>query len=277
MGTLLVQLAKHARKKLRQIGRRFSRWNESRFRFPFRLDLDWFEVVRRFPDPRARYRYFSWLFHKSPIWLRSTRAFFRDGGRGFGEDAFFAQWWLLFKEFRPRFALEIGVHRGQTLAAWQRIADGLDIKNFLGVGVSPLDSSGDKVSVYEDLDYERDIRASFTTLGLQQPKLIPKLSQDLSRSERRDLRGCDLIYVDGSHDRTDVEADLELVLEILEVGGLMVMDDSALYTSYRPHFAAFAGHPGPSIVADSQKVKEFFEEIGSCGHNRVFRRKIARS
>jgi hypothetical protein len=53
--------------------------------------------------------------------------------------------------------------------------------------------------------------------------------------------------------------------------GLIVLDDAALFTDYKPSFYSTAGHSGPSIVA--QEIdKKIFQEILSVGHNRVFQK-----
>jgi len=55
------------------------------------------------------------------------------------------------------------------------------------------------------------------------------------------------------------------------VSGLIVLDDSALETAYRPPFFAKKGLPGPSRLA-AEIDKSIFREILMVGHNRVFQR-----
>jgi hypothetical protein len=50
--------------------------------------------------------------------LREPRHYFNQCRRGFGEDAFHAMWFLLFRQFRPVSFLEIGVYRGHR--GWRR-------------------------------------------------------------------------------------------------------------------------------------------------------------
>jgi hypothetical protein len=64
-------------------------------------------------------------------------------------------------------------------------------------------------------------------------------------------------------------ADYEACVANLADGGLLVMDDSSLYTEYRPPRFAFAGHPGPSRVVQERAMKEL-RFLGGVGHNNVF-------
>jgi hypothetical protein len=52
---------------------------------------------------------------------------------------------------------------------------------------------------------------------------------------------------------------------------VIVLDDSALGTAYRPPAFASGGHPGPSRVA-AEIDRTGFREILRVGHNRTFRR-----
>src|SRR5215216_1927158 len=58
---------------------------------------------------------FRFFHQRLPAELRDHRAYFTSEGRGYGEDAFHVLWFLLFREFKPKTFLEIGVFRGQTL------------------------------------------------------------------------------------------------------------------------------------------------------------------
>ncbi len=64
--------------------------------------------------------------------------------------------------------------------------------------------------------------------------------------------------------------DFENASQGAKPGGLIVLDDSALSTSFRPPEFATGGHPGPSRLAQEIKAKAGFEEILQVGHNRVF-------
>lgn len=236
------------------------------------FDSNWSftDVMKNIENENSRYRYFLWYF-KTTISqeLVAHRRFFQQSNRAFGEDAFHAMWEKLLAEFRPMSLLEIGVYRGQTISLWNVLSLGRG--DFPDIwGVSPLDSRSDLVSEYVDLDYENDINESFSYLGLQQPNLFKGLSQDPRTVEFLRERLWDLIYIDGSHDLLDVQADVALAGEILTPGGILVLDDASLYSSYRPESFSFAGHPGPSAVAALLRAGAEFKEIGTCGHNRVF-------
>jgi cephalosporin hydroxylase len=181
-------------------------------------------------------------------------------------------WWVIFQELRPRSALEIGVYRGQVLSLWGVLAD-LMGDRCEAWGVSPLDSSGDNVSDYQtSIDYEWDIAQHFRRFDLGTPNLIKAYSQDTDARAFVRSRGWDLIYVDGSHDLDDVVADLNLCTEALREGGILVVDDASLYSDFRPPRFSFKGHPGPSTAIRTAPGMSRMIEIGSCGHNRIFRK-----
>src|SRR5213594_2352008 len=98
------------RKKLRSsVSRRFH---------PFRLERRW---KKRFSLSELRqmrlsrnnqYIYCVYFFdHFLTEAIREHRRYFAQKGRGFGEDAFHAMWFLLFEQLKPKRALEIGVYR----------------------------------------------------------------------------------------------------------------------------------------------------------------------
>lgn len=229
------------------------------------------EVMFNIPDETKRYRYFVWLHDKYlPAEIKGHRAYFREDARGFGEDAFHAMWNKLIEEFNPHRLLEIGVYRGQVLSLWSLIAQrfGIPIDAW---GVSPLTSVGDSVSSYlQNLDYKRDIERNFEHFKLGSPNLVKGLSQDDDVRHFIKSLEWDLIYIDGSHDVDIVEADVALAQSVLRPGGLLIMDDASLFSSFDPPDFAFRGHPGPSRVAASPDSMGNLTLIGTCGHNRVF-------
>lgn len=228
------------------------------------------DVMLKIKDENNRYSYFLWYFKttSSPA-VVAHRRFFQQSNRAFGEDAFHAMWEKLLAEFRPMSLLEIGVYRGQTISLWNVLSLASGYTPVVW-GVSPLDSRGDSVSDYVDLDYEKDIGESFGFFCLGQPNLFKGMSQDPKARDFIRGRVWDLIYIDGSHDFRDVQADVELAGKALRPGGILVLDDASLYSSYRPKSFSFAGHPGPSAVASVLRAGLDFEELGTCGHNRVF-------
>ena len=85
-------------------------------------------------------------------------------------------------------------------------------------------------------------------------------------------RKWDLIYIDGNHDLAVAKSDYEMCRDSLVNGGFLVMDDSSLYTEYKPKSFAFAGHPGPSQVVRDWAKKEL-AHLAGVGHNNVFQKK----
>src|SRR3990170_2542686 len=108
------------------------------------MDLSLTEAAARFPDPNALHRFLHQYYrYRVPAELRRHKEYFRT--RGFGEDAFHAMWYLLFREFQPKVCLEIGVYRGQVITLW-----GLLGRMFGYVprihAISPFSSAADEVS-----------------------------------------------------------------------------------------------------------------------------------
>lgn len=247
----------------------------SRFQEPYDLDSSFTEAAARFPDRNALYTYMHHYFHHlSPAAVRAHRAYFKENQRGFGEDAFHAMWWLLLREFRPRRCLEIGVYRGQVISLWTLIAKMLGFRCEVH-GISPFTPIGDAVSSYlEDVEYLADTLGSFDALNLPSPTLVRALSTEPVAVEHISAGEWDLIYIDGNHDYDIVLEDYRLCRDHLKPGGLLVMDDASLGTSFRPPRFSFAGHSGPSRVAAEFAMKEL-RFLGAVGHDNVFRKPSA--
>ncbi|MFZ4600498.1 MAG: class I SAM-dependent methyltransferase, partial [Terrimicrobiaceae bacterium] len=81
----------------------------------------------------------------------------------------------------------------------------------------------------------------------------------------------DAIYIDGNHDYEVAKKDWKHCAANVKIGGIIVLDDSGLSTSFRPPAFATAGHPGPSKLATEIDPRAF-REILQVGHNRVFQR-----
>lgn len=204
--------------------------------------------------------------------LRRYWAYFSMDQRAFGGDAFTAMWSVIFRGLRPQSALETGVYRGQVLSLWGLLAD-LIGHRCEARGVSPLDASGDNVSDYRtSIDYEWDMPQHFRYCDLGTPNLINAYSQELATQTFISSRRCDLICVDESHDLGDVIADLNLGTEALREGGILVVDDASLYSDFRPPRSSFKDHPAPSNTIRTAPGMSQMIEIGSCGHNRIFRK-----
>jgi len=180
-------------------------------------------------------------------------------------------WFLLCREFRPGSFLEIGVFRGQTLSLVSLMSKRLGFRCEVA-GISPFLPAGDSVSNYRsDIDYFADTQSNFSHFGLRSPGLCRAFSTDPEASEFAASRQWDCIYIDGNHDYSVASSDWQLCCKLLSTNGIIVLDDSALETSYRPPAFATAGHPGPSRLAkEIQSSQPQFSEILRVGHNRVF-------
>ncbi len=209
------------------------------------------------------------LHHLCPPELREHRAYFRQDGRGFGEDALHAMWYTLLREFKPMECPEIGVYRGQVISLWALIARSLDFPCEIH-GISPFTPAGDLVSVYlRDIDYLKDTLSHHLHFGLREPHLIQAYSTDPVAMEHIRSHRWNLVYIDGNHDYEVALADYEVCRDNLASGGLLVMDDSSLYFDFQPPRFSTAGHPGPSRVAQERAMKEL-RFLGGVGHNNVF-------
>jgi hypothetical protein len=207
-----------------------------------------------------------------PEQLREHRCYFGQKGRGFGEDAFHTMWYLLFQEFRPSSFLEIGVFRGQTLSLAALLARQQG-RACLVQGISPFAAAGDGVSRYRQRhDYQSDTLGNFTRFELPKPSLLKAYSTDADAAQLIRSRTWDIIYIDGNHDYEVAKQDWELCAQNVTPGGIIVLDDSGLTTSYQaPRFFATGGHAGPSRLAAEIRRAEF-AEILQVGHNRVFQK-----
>lgn len=210
-------------------------------------------------------------FHHLPEHLRAHRQYFTMEQRGFGEEAFHVMWWMLFNEFRPARFLEIGVYRGQSLSLAALLQKGLGLPEDV-TGISPFASAGDAVSRYRgDVDYLADTQKNFRRFGLQEPHLHKGFSTDSDAVALIQNNEWSCIYIDGNHDYEVALADWKVCSASVASGGLIVLDDSALGTAYRPPAFATAGHPGPSRVASEIDPAQF-NEILRVGHNRVYQK-----
>ncbi len=228
---------------------------------------------RSLSDPTGYYLDCVRYFHGPhfPEELKKHRRFFLQDQRGFGEDAFHVMWWMLFRELRPKRFLEIGVYRGQTISLAALLQRTLGIEGSV-TGISPFSPAGDEVSTYrEHLDYLQDTQLNFRAFNLPDPELLRAYSADQISTERIHQQAWDAIYIDGNHDYEIAKADWSVCSLSVRVGGVIVLDDSALGTAYDPPRFATAGHPGPSRLATEIDATGF-REILRVGHNRVFQK-----
>jgi len=230
---------------------------------------DW---PRSLNDPTGFYLDCFRHFHfELPSEVRAHRHYFERRVRGFGEEAFHAMWYLIFRLFAPRHFLEIGVYRGQVLSLasllQRSMGSGGDV-----AGISPFDSVGDSVSEYRTgIDYFADTQANFEHFGLPKPLLLKAFSTDEAALNLIRSRPWDCIYIDGNHDYEIAKADWDNCSGNLKPAGLIVLDDAGLGTSFKPPIFASSGHFGPSRVA-AEIDPAGFKEILQVGHNRVFQK-----
>jgi hypothetical protein len=235
-------------------------------------DFDLNSFATNFPTRNQQYNYFHHYFwFKSPEWLKSHRDYFKQDFRGYGEDAFHAMWYNIFKEFAPKKALEIGVYRGQVISLWALLSDQLGTKTQISA-ISPFSPAGDHVSVYlKNIDYYQDVVKNCSVFSKNTISLNKGYSTDPDMIDAIKSQTWDLIYIDGNHDYEVVKKDFEVCSQALNKNGLIILDDASLYSDYKPRSFSTAGHPGPSQMAEEIDRKKFVE-ILSVGHNRVFQK-----
>ena len=223
-------------------------------------------------NPDAYYRRTFQDFHRTlPTELRAHRSYYGSNSRGFGEDAFHTMWWCLFQSFKPESFLEIGVYRGQVVSLVALLAriERIDCKV---TGISPFSSAGDSVSNYRnDVDYRLDTLSNFKHFGLPEPTLVNAYSTDPEAVKVIKSTEWDMIYIDGNHDYKIVLKDWEVCAASVKPGGIIILDDFGLSTSYQPPPFATGGHSGPSRLA-SVINSSLFREILQVGHNRIFQK-----
>jgi cephalosporin hydroxylase len=269
-GSEMVSVSGAVSARVSQVQAAFQRKTLSLYRKSFAEDMSFTEAVRKYPDRNALYAYMHHYYkYVAPKELREHRTYFTSEHRGFGEDAFHAMWWLLLREYRPHDCLEIGVYRGQVTSLIGLIAKMCGFECEMH-GISPFAPLGDTVSTYlKNIDYLEDTLASNRRFGLSDPQLLKALSTDAVATEYVRSKAWNLIYIDGNHDYDVVLADYKLCRDALAPGGLLVMDDSSLYTDYKPAKFSFAGHPGPSRVMKELALSEL-HWLGGVSHNNVF-------
>jgi hypothetical protein len=235
-------------------------------------DLSRGQWQRSLANPLDFYLKCFGFFHSDlPSILRQHREYFSTEGRGFGEDAFHVMWFLLLREFTPKHFLEIGVYRGQVLSLVSLLQQ---LNGTCGevVGISPFLPVGDSVSRYnEGINYFEDTQSNFRAFALPEPRLLQAYSNDPKALDLIRSRRWDCIYIDGNHDYEVAIVDWDNAAHSVKRGGLIVLDDSALTTDFKPPRFASKGHPGPSRIA-AEVDKSRFEEILRVGHNRVFQK-----
>lgn len=197
-----------------------------------------------------------------------------EASEGFGELPFCWNWFLAVQDAPQAFRfLEIGVYKGRTLAQVQLAANILGKQASLW-GLTPLSTSGDKYSGYDDTDYFKAIQRSFSASGvsMENTQIIRGFSQDgPSLAEAAKAGPFDILYIDGCHDYEVVCADIDNYVPMLKVGGVLVMDDASLFLEAPG--GRFKGHPDVGrAIQDRLDGRTDMEHLFAVGHNRVWRK-----
>lgn len=213
-------------------------------------------------------RYF---YQAAPRYLVNHRHYFSQEGRGFGEAAFHVMWAALFSNFRPSSFLEIGVYRGQTLSLASLCSRELCLPNRV-CGISPFTSAADSVSKYSNqINYYEDTLKNFAFFQLPAPQLVRGLSTDPEVWKQVMHHKWEMVYIDGNHEYEVAKSDFTNCSKILSPRGIVVLDDSGLFTQYQAPLFSTAGHFGPSKLAGEISALGF-QELLQVGHNRVFQK-----
>jgi hypothetical protein len=180
---------------------------------------------------------------------------------GFGERSFVWMWKLIVDTLPKDFTfLEIGVFRGQILGLIRMLAgDSASI-----TGITPLDSTDG----HWQSDYAADIAELHKVWVLKPPVIIKGLSTD--EDVKAQVGMYDVIYVDGGHSYPVARHDVYHYSSHVKVGGYLVIDDCA--NKYDLPDGMFKGIAPVSKAVDELLPNEYYKEILSVVHNRVFRR-----
>lgn len=207
--------------------------------------------------------------------LSAMRDFVERTAYGMGERSFYAMWKAIFRELPPNpVCLEIGVHRGQTLALWRAVSESAKI-----FGLSPYNG----IEVGEERDYREDVRTLFNQFHLMPyPSMIKGMSDDakvIAKAQKTFNAGLDVLYIDGGHSYETTKSDILNYAPLVKVGGFLVIDDCACCF---PHpFGYFAGIGSVCNAVDAilpphgnSELCQRFEHLFAVVHNRVWRRML---
>ena len=211
--------------------------------------------------------------------LKALRDFVEQNAYGMGERSFLAMWEIILEEVyrtSPRkfwpVLMEIGVHRGQILAAWRMIEPLSHI-----IGLSPFDGA----EMGDMWDYRQDLSELFKEFDLIDPDVLirgysddPNIIQWFQKKYKVN-QTLDVLYIDGGHSYETTKNDIEVYSPYVVPGGFLVIDDSANRFAYPNGY--FAGIASVSKAADRclppGTENDQWEHIGVVVHNRIWRKK----
>jgi len=208
--------------------------------------------------------------------LLNHRNYIDKNGLGFGENPFHTLWREIVRNQKDNFKfLEIGVYKGQVLSLIKLLSKRYD-KPCSILGVSPLASIGDKYSQYESVNYKQIIHDLFIHFGTEiifEDEFLEGYStHENIKSQIRSRGPFDVVYIDGCHDYNCVVSDISLAKDITTNGSLIVVDDASCFKTSHRHYH-HKGHLEVCLaVKEFMENSEYFTELISVGHNRVFQR-----
>lgn len=201
--------------------------------------------------------------------LKALRDYVEQNAYGMGERSFYHMWKLIAQDLPDNARmLEIGVHRGQTLALWRILKPS---KHTDIIGLSPFDGS----EVGEKRDYKTDVQYLHMMLELQQPGLITGYSETQESIEMaRDLAPLDVLYIDGGHSYETTRSDILNYSPLVRPGGFLVIDDCACSL---PHpWGYFAGIMSVCKAVDKllppATDNAEWRHLGAVMHNRIWQK-----
>lgn len=212
--------------------------------------------------------------------LKALRDFVEQNAYGMGERSFLAMWEIILDEVyhtSPRklwpVLMEIGVHRGQILAAWRIIRPHSWI-----IGLSPFDGA----EMGDTRDYRQDLTELFKQFDLIEPDVLihgysdaPNIIQWFQEQYKVN-QALDVLYIDGGHSYETTRSDIEVYSPYVIPGGFLVIDDSANRFAYP--WGYFSGIASVSKAADHclppGTPNDQWEHIGAVVHNRIWRKKF---
>jgi len=195
---------------------------------------------------------------------------------GYGENAFRYLWALVISQIpnHGKF-LEIGVYKGSILALSQLISKQLNT-GLITYGLTPLDTTGDKYSMYNNSDFEYDISFLYhgLDLSIENTTIIQGLSTNkLVKTLAKNEGPYDAVYIDGGHNYNTVINDLELCNDILKSQGLLIMDDASSLLNISKNHKGFLGHHDVGVaIRDWLDGNKNYKHLFACGHNRVWKK-----